>query len=61
MQTTTTQLEEFKKELAGLINKYSLENISNTPDYILSEYLVECLFIYGRTAKAKQAWWNLDK
>ena len=31
-------LGEFKKELEKLINKYSLENYSNTPDYILTDY-----------------------
>ena len=32
----------FKTELEHLINKHSLENASNTPDYIIAEYLVMC-------------------
>jgi len=33
----------FKRELTQLINKYSKDNDSNTPDYILAEYLINCL------------------
>ena len=35
--------DEFQKELEQLINKHSMENISDTPDFILAEYLVGCL------------------
>jgi len=40
-------LVKFGKELEQLINKYSLERMSNTPDYILSEYLIRCLSNYA--------------
>lgn len=33
----------FVHELTQLINKHSLENNSNTPDYILADYLANCL------------------
>ena len=36
----------FKKELTELINKHSLENESNTPDWILAQYLDRCLGAY---------------
>lgn len=39
------------KDIAELINKASIENDSNTPDYILGEYLVNCLLIYNTTIK----------
>ncbi len=35
--------ERFKGQLRELINSFSLENKSNTPDYILANYLNECL------------------
>ena len=35
--------DEFRKELTGLINKHSLENGSDTPDYIIADYLIRCL------------------
>lgn len=34
---------KFCKELETLININSMENGSNTPDYILAEYLTNCL------------------
>lgn len=33
----------FAKELENLINRYSKENDSNTPDFILANYLLMCL------------------
>jgi len=33
----------FLRELTELINKYSKENDSNTPDYILAEYMINAL------------------
>ena len=38
--------EQFVRELESLINKFSLENRSNTPDFVLAEYLVSCLLAY---------------
>lgn len=39
----------FEEELCGLINKYSLENDSNTHDFVLAHYLVNCLKSFGST------------
>lgn len=46
---------EFQKELTALINRYSQENHSDTPDYILAEYLLGCLgsFNYAVNARTK--------
>lgn len=33
----------FEKDLRHIINKWSMEGMSNTPDYILAEYLHLCL------------------
>lgn len=57
----------FRKELEQLINKHSMENGSNTPDFILADFLVLCLAAfdagvqvretcYGRK-KDDQLWW----
>lgn len=40
----------FELELSSLINKYSLENDSNTPDYILARFLRDCLNAFGVAA-----------
>ena len=44
----------FRGELAMLINKYSKENESNTPDYVLSEYLESCLAAFDRAVRARE-------
>ena len=49
---------DFKKELAGLINKYSLENRSNTPDYLLANYLMACLDNYSHIVRNRDDWYN---
>lgn len=43
---------DFEKELAILINKYSKENESDTPDFILARYLKDCLANYTETVRA---------
>ena len=40
---------EFEKELCRLINRYCLENRTNTADYVLSGYLIGCLQVYEST------------
>ena len=44
-------MEEFEKELTDLINCHSLENGSDTPDFILAEYLVRSLKAFDHSAK----------
>ena len=35
--------EDFKKELASLLNRYSWDNACETPDHILADYVERCL------------------
>jgi len=37
----------FEKELEQLINRHSMENSSDTPDYILAKYLYNCLQVFN--------------
>lgn len=50
----------FQEELTNLINKHSLENESNTPDYILAEFLKGALDIYNTTMKKRGKWHSAD-
>ena len=45
---------EFERELSALLNRHSMEKMSDTPDYILAEYLVDCLEAYHKVAKARK-------
>ena len=50
----------FEYELRDLINRYSKENGSDTPDFILSDYLKGCLENYDETLKAREMWYGRD-
>ena len=52
------RLNEFEKDLEHLINKHSLENGSNTPDFIIARYLRKCLEAYDEAATAKNNWYK---
>lgn len=47
--------EVFVHEVAATINRLSLENFSDTPDFVLARYLWECLATYGEIVKMKDA------
>lgn len=49
---------KFRRDLTGLINLYSLENRSSTPDFILAEYLVNCLAAFDKAEEAKSKWYS---
>jgi hypothetical protein len=51
----------FVKELRELINRYSKENCSNTPDFILAEYLEGCLKVYGKAVLRRDQWMCSDQ
>jgi hypothetical protein len=50
--------KQFKEELRDLINRHSLENGSDTPDFILTEYLIECLKNFNKITKKRSNWYN---
>lgn len=52
------QPETFEKKLKALINHYSLENGSDTPDFILAQYLNSCLQTFNTALKARDKWYG---
>jgi hypothetical protein len=50
--------ETFESELEGLINRYSQERHSNTPDFILAEYLLACLAAWNRGVCERERWYG---
>lgn len=49
---------ELRLELESLLNRHSLENGSNTPDYILSDYLLNCLSAFDLAVNARHKWFG---
>lgn len=50
--------KSFEQELSELINKHSLEGNSNTPDFILAEYMSKCLENFNTTSVARERWYG---
>ena len=46
----------FEEELTNLINSRSMENESNTPDYILAKYLVTFLDAFTLATNTREKW-----
>jgi hypothetical protein len=45
-------------DLAALLNSYSLENESNTPDFVLADYLIRCLDAYNVALTSRAQWYD---
>ena len=52
--------ENFELELRELLNAHSKENGSNTPDYILAQYLINCLDNFNKIVKEREMWYGRD-
>ncbi len=46
----------FSRDLERLINRYSLEQASNTPDFILAHYLMNCFEAYNSAVIKNKEW-----
>ena len=57
-QEDLTQTLSFRAELRSLLNRYSMENESNTPDFILADYLVDCLASWDRATERRIEWFD---
>lgn len=47
-----------RDELTVVLNKHSRENFSNTPDFILAEYLISCLSAFETGVRAREKWYG---
>ena len=50
-QETADKDGGFREELEELINRYSKETKSSTPDFVLADYLINCLNAYDRAVE----------
>lgn len=49
-----------ERQLAALLNQHSQENGSNTPDFILAQYLLGCLAAFNVATKQRETWFGRD-
>ena len=48
-------------ELSVLLNKHSAENQSDTPDFILAQYLFHCLQAFDNATRKRDEWYAREK
>lgn len=51
---------EFALELETLINRHSLEQHSDTPDFILAQFLNAALTAFQASVRARETWYGRD-
>ena len=59
--TENTEKEKektFEQELSALINAHSLESGSDTPDFILAQYMSDCLETFNQAMINRSAWYT---
>ena len=49
---------EFRQELESLLNTHSMEGGSDTPDFILAQYLDECLKAFDIATALRDQWYR---
>ena len=50
----------FRRGLEELINYNSQENGSNTPDFILANYLINCLLAFDTAVNSRERWYSRE-
>jgi hypothetical protein len=51
----------FRLKLEKAINQCSMENGSDTPDFILAEYLMDCLLAFDYAMQRRKDWYGKGK
>ena len=54
-------MSQFRKDLEVLINQNSMENKSNTPDFILADYLEGCLDAFDKAVYRRSEWYKKEQ
>jgi hypothetical protein len=55
-ETEAVEARTLAGDVQRAINYHSAENGSNTPDFILAEYLMDCLGAFDKAARSKARW-----
>jgi len=53
-----TKQSRLRKDIEQAINKHSIENGSDTPDFILAEYLTDCLRAFDKATVRREEWYG---
>jgi hypothetical protein len=50
--------DDLRDELRALLNRHSRENLSDTPDHILAQYLLDSLAAFEAATRARDLWYQ---
>lgn len=53
-------MSEFRKAIETALNYSSKENGSDTPDFILAEYLSDCLAAFDKAVREREKWYGRE-
>lgn len=53
-------ISRFREELETLINRECMENGSNTPDFILARYLMDCLLTFEVAVNSRDKYYGKE-
>ena len=51
---------DLESALSAALNRFSAENASNTPDWILAQYLLGCLAAWNTAVQQRETWYGRD-
>jgi len=54
-------MSDLRREIEHIINCRSLENGSNTPDFILAKYLIDCLQAFDAAVNRREKWYGRNE
>lgn len=52
--------DDLEHAISSALNCYSAENASNTPDWILAQYLLGCLAAWNQATQQRELWYGRD-
>ena len=52
------EYSNLRKDIEEVINNLRLEDKCNTPDFILAEYLVDCLETFDKAINKREKWYG---
>lgn len=56
----TSKFDTLTSALTAVLNKFCVDNSCNTPDFILADYLVNCLTTYNRISTWNKKWHSVE-
>lgn len=54
-------MSDFEQELQSLLNRNCKENGSGTPDFILANYMSDCLSAFNAATNRREAWYGREQ